>query len=582
MPKPFALLLCLLLWLPVVRLPLPLIAAKPLAFAERMSNAEVPDPGMTGPLAVSHAEYDYGDTAFAPPSTGKLIELRGNVHYPTALLEGPFPLVVIMHGVHTICYKKRKATVDVWPCKKKFRPFPNYQGYNYLAEKLASHGFIVASISANGLLAPGNSDENDRAWAELVHQHLALWQEFNTAGKAPFDQLFVGHVDMSRIGTMGHSFGGENAIKHALFNKELGSPYNIKAVLALAPSNRVRQVLNHIPLAVLLAYCDGDTGLIGVQYFDDARYSLPADPAPKHTVLIHGGNHGSFNTVWTPGLFPVATLNDGADCDQSNESRRLLPEQQRAATIAYTVAFFRLYLKNETQFLPLLSGAAPPPTSALTDKIFVTYHPPDDPNLRLDVNRLATESSLVANTLGGAVTHSELSDYGICGGEGHCLPGNPFYQEPHTLLLPISPVKPRLTQLRLAWSSLSAFYQNDLPNDYRDVSRFEALQFRVGVNFSDNRNLAQQAQDFTVELTDGRGISASVRVSEVSKSLYYPPGLHLSDSLPRLTLNGVRIPLSVFTGVALQDIRSVRFKFDQTQSGALLLADLAFVATPKS
>jgi hypothetical protein len=65
-----------------------------------------------------------------------------------------------------------------------------------------------------------------------------------------------------------------------------------------------------------------------------------------------------------------------------------------------------------------------------------------------------------------------------------------------------------------------------------------------------------------------------VRVSDVSGSLFYPPGAIVH--VPKVFLNTVRIPLDVFAGVDLTDISTVRFNFDRTVSGALLVSDLAF------
>jgi hypothetical protein len=41
-------------------------------------------------------------------------------------------------------------------------------------------------------------------------------------------------------------------------------------------------------------------------------------------------------------------------------------------------------------------------------------------------------------------------------------------------------------------------------------------------------------------------------------------------------LNTVRLPLSAFAGINLADVASVRFDFDRTTSGALLISDIAF------
>jgi hypothetical protein len=99
------------------------------------------------------------------------------------------------------------------------------------------------------------------------------------------------------------------------------------------------------------------------------------------------------------------------------------------------------------------------------------------------------------------------------------------------------------------------------------------------VNFSDARNLADLAQDFRVVLTDASGASSSVRVSDVSGALYFPPGE--VAPVPKVVLNTVRIPLTAFTGINLNNVRSVQFTFDQRLQGGLLITDVAFASAPQ-
>ncbi len=110
------------------------------------------------------------------------------------------------------------------------------------------------------------------------------------------------------------------------------------------------------------------------------------------------------------------------------------------------------------------------------------------------------------------------------------------------------------------------------------MSAFEALQFRVSVNFADARNTTAAPQDFTVVLVDGAGAQSTVRVGAASGALFYPPGT--VGPVPKVVLNTVRLPLASFTGVNLTDIRTVRLQFDQTAQGALLITDLAFASAP--
>ena len=121
-------------------------------------------------------------------------------------------------------------------------------------------------------------------------------------------------------------------------------------------------------------------------------------------------------------------------------------------------------------------------------------------------------------------------------------------------------------------------YRNNIPAALGNVSSFQAVQFRVSVNFGDVRNVAGLAQDFRVVLTDASGASSSVRVSDVSGALFYPPGEVLA--VPKVVLNTVRVPLSAFSGVNLNAVRSVQFTFNERLQGGVLVTDVAFASAP--
>jgi hypothetical protein len=559
-------------------------------------SAQTPDPGSPGPFAVTREEYNFGDTAFTPTNFPGAVELIASVHYPTNLSGGPLPLIIFLHGRHATCSQGNGAQFLEWPCATGREPISSYKGYDYVAQTLASHGYIVVSISSNGINAKDNFvfDLGALARAELIQKHLDIWKTFNTTGGAPFNSKFVGKVDLNRVGTMGHSRGGEGVVRHFTLNEAQGSPYKIKAVFPLAPVDFNRFVVNRAALSVLLPYCDGDVSdLQGVHFYDDARYNVPGDTAPKHYILVMGANHNFYNTVWSPSsgqpgatddwLAFVPGGNSDSQCGSGMGNHRLTEAQQRGTGLAYMSAFFRAYVGGESQFLPLMTGDAPAPPSASTKDLFVSYHAPDDSALRRDVNRLLTATNLSTNTLGGAATQNSLSPYDVCGGpdpqEGRCLPDESQARQPHTVPSARSATR-GMSQLRLGWGDISALYKNDLPSGTRNVSGFQAVQFRVSVNFADARNIADVAQEFSVVLTDGAGFISSVRVSDYSKALFFPPGE--VGPVPKVVLNTVRIPLSAFVGVNLNNIRSVRFNFDQRFAGALLITDVAFASAPSS
>ncbi len=554
-------------------------------FSKTTISQTVVDPGLPGTYSVSVANYNLGDAAFTHSTFPNPMEVRGSVHYPTTLSAGPFPVLMFLHGRHSTCYQTSNPsnTALSWPCASGYQSITSFEGYDYLAQQMASHGYIVISISANAINAADNSLSNRGmpARAALMQHHLNLWNTWNTTGGAPFGTLFVGKLNLNNVGTMGHSRGGEGVVAHALLNRSLGSPYGIKAVLPLAPVDFLREVLNGIPLMNIAPYCDGDVSdLQGVHFYDDTRYSLLTDQAPKHTVLVMGANHNFFNTVWTPGSYIAGTSDDWDDsygttdihCGTSGSaSKRLTPARQKAVMNAYASAFFRYYIGNELAFAPILElDNRKPPVSSTVDSsdIFVSYHPPA--SKRLDINRHLNEASETINNFSGTVTAVSLLKYDICGDdltEVNCGVSSSHDQEPHSGTSSAL----GMSQLGIRWNAPGDYYENTIPVAYQNFTNYLNLQFRTAIDFSETT--AGTKINFTVQLIDGLGATSSKEISDYTKSMSYPPGTEFL-TLPKVCFNSIKIPLSDFTGVNLYQIQKVKFLFNKTTLGSIYVTDV--------
>jgi hypothetical protein len=312
---------------------------------------------------------------------------------------------------------------------------------------------------------------------------------------------------------------------------------------------------------------------------------MPGDSTAKHTLLVLGANHNFFNTVWTP-PFPggfddwtgfVGGFTD-PQCGDQPGTGRLTAAQQRAVGLAYISGFFRLYLLGQTAIRPFFTGGPERPATIGNAIVFPSYHAPDTPATRRDVNRLLNPVDLVVNTAGGAVAQTGITPYSLCGGNApqpqRCLPGEEDGQQPHTTPSLLAPAMRGLSQLDSGWTNTTAAYSNDLPAGARNVSGFSALVFRASVNFASPRNPVNVPQDLRVRLTDGAGATASVAVSAFSQALFYPPGN--TNPVPKVVLNTVRAPLNAFTGVNLTDVRRITFEFSERATGSLLISDLSF------
>jgi hypothetical protein len=534
------------------------------AAASARSIAASLKPGPHATTAVTREEYDLG-LSYQPPGISGNVEVLADVYYPAGLPAGPYPLVLFLHGNHSSCYSGSSAAFT-WPCPAGWHILPNYIGYDYIGKKLASFGFIVVSISGNGVNVLGSQQVGDtgmRQRGELLEHHLDLWKTWNTTGAAPFGTKFVGKVDFSRLGVMGHSRGGEGAIWQVIVDRARTTPYGLDAVLPLAPVDFTRQTVNNIPLEVMLPYCDGDVSdLQGVHFFDDARYRTPGDNTMKGTIVVMGANHNFFNTTWTPSFGFPGAFNDGL----SGCPGRIAEADQRKVGQVYIMDFFRRYVGGTTSLDKLFTGAKTP-ASITPVKVNVTYLAPDTANKRRDLDRFTSSTSLTTNQLGGAVSTSGLTVADWCAetGSDPCVTGVYENADIHLTGLP---------QGVLGWNAFTGNITLNIPGGSRDVSGYDVLQFRTEVNpsFTANTGVAQQA--LSVVLTDGSGGTASVSSSAVKNAaLTYPPGVPNSG---HVIMNQIRFPLSQFTGVDLTNITSVKLVFDQTNKGVIDVSDMAF------
>lgn len=293
----------------------------------RVKPSDLPDPSEIGPHAVHHLSYGSGKDKWRPEYgtevgiitesvdgsdfvsrwTGwagwwrtyywgfdtKNLPRNALVWYPEG--EGPFPLVLIVHG---------NTSMEIY----------SEPGYAYLGELLASRGYIVASVDENFLnsswhgLWQGIGGNNGRAW--MLLEHLQLWREWNGSESSPF----FNKVDLNNIGLMGHSRGGEAIALAATFNRLPYYPddcnitfdynFNIRSLVAIAPVDGQYEPtgkpnrLKNINYLLLHGSSDGDV----VAYEGSSQYQrITFDEDSdwyKSSAYIYGANHGQFNTLW--------------------------------------------------------------------------------------------------------------------------------------------------------------------------------------------------------------------------------------------------------------------------------------------
>lgn len=524
------------------------------------------------PLGVVEQSYDFGSMLVSDPSILLYYsaDLRGSVHYPGAGEgNGPFPVVLFMHGRHATCSMLGEEAFGACPdYTPGFEPVNSYQGYDYLAEDLAARGFVVISADVNDVNDRDLlGDSGARARAQVI---LRTLDEFKALNGAPcacaIGTDLMGRQDFSNVGLMGHSRGGEGVTRAISLNAQQAQPYALKAVFALAPTDFGAWTAPSVAHATLLPYCDGDVyDLQGAHMYDDSRYLNEATPAAKHQFLVMGTNHNFYNTVWTDddAGFRSQTGDDlycgAATGENSFGSGRLTAAEQRATGLVLINGFFRYYLAGDATYADVLAGASAMPAegcpgTAACNILHASYHAPA--GSRLIVEDALNAATLTGNDLGGQSTFTGFTSIGTC--DANDCPSQQNTASAH--------------QLTLIWDT-AATYATTFPA--QDISGHDVLSFRIGVNHEDPRN--GPSQDVRVVLRDAHGATASIVASAHSRALFTPPG----DASAKVVLNTVSLPLSAFAGLDFAAIAGIDLAFDQSPSGSVQVTDLMFQALPE-
>lgn len=262
--------------------------------------------------------------------------LNARVWYPDG--EGPFPLVLIVHGNHNM---------------KEFSD----PGYGYLGELLASRGFIMASIDENFLNGNTRNENDARGW--MLLKHLEAWRAFNDSSGRPFYRK----VDTTRIALIGHSRGGEAVAIAGAFNRlpyypddarlEFKFNFGIRSLIAIAPvDGQYRPTgrptpLENVSYLVIHGSHDGDVSAFsGLPQWQRIKFT-DGKQHFKSAIWMYRANHGQWNTVWN-------NKDNGQRSERwLNLEQLISPEEQRQFGKVVMTAFLEATLRDRVEYLPI-------------------------------------------------------------------------------------------------------------------------------------------------------------------------------------------------------------------------------------
>jgi dienelactone hydrolase len=514
----------------------------------------------------------------------KHLPLQGRVWYPEG--EGPFPIVLMVHGNHLA------------------EDFSD-PGYEYLGRLFASRGTIAVSVDENflnvtvsDLLAfPEDvmSKENDaRGW--LLLEHLRQWREWSRTPGNPFER----RVDLDRVGLVGHSRGGEAVAVAGVFNRLPFYPddgrlafdygFGIRGIAAIAPVDGQYKPagaptrLSNMSYFVLHGSHDGDVqSFHGARVFERVRFTDGADHF-KAGLYVHRANHGQFNTTWGRG-------DSGGLGNRFLNLRPLLPkeDQERVARV-FLSAFVEAAVRGEAGYRPLFRdhrrGAAWLPDVVCLQqyedsatRVLADYEEDIDlttgtaPGTRFRAEALADWKEREAELKWGT-----LDTRAVWLGWNREKPkATPFY----ALLLP-EPGAQAGPDSVLAFHLADAKQEPSPPLGEEKPGEASKEETREAASKKDE---PPKPIDLTVEVEDAGGRTARLplgrfRLLQPQVEAQVAKAAWLSTEKPsELVFDTFEMPLAAFReatpGLDPSRLRAVRFLFDRTEKGVIVLDDLA-------
>jgi hypothetical protein len=493
----------------------------------------------------------------------KEFPLNGRVWMPQG--DGKFPMVFIVHGNHGM---------------EEFSD----PGYAYLGELLASRGFIMVSVDENFLNATWSGDFMGkempaRAW--LLLKHVEQWKNWSAD---PSSTLY-NKADIQNVILAGHSRGGEAAPIAAHYNTLEYFPDNanakfdfhfgIKGVISIAPTDkrytRRIQLTDVNYLSLQGSYDSDEASFFGFRQYQRIKF---ADSSFyfKSGVYIHRANHGQFNSAW-------GRIDGGPPNSWLLNIKPLITqdEQQQIAKV-YISAFAEAVLHNDLKYLSTFKNSYSVADWLPKATILNTYA---DSKTQLIAN-FEEDIDLTSGSTKNVILLGEqlkvwreetllFRDKDTQGNNALVLGWVTLHdstkQKPQYQLSFLKPID--LNSTDALFISIALGDPSDLKNENSETKKPERKDVPINFTIQLEDSLGRQVQ---VELNSIKKLAPRLKVQFEKLNLLQED----YGSTWEPTFETLEISWTEFenTSQSLRNIKHIRFVFDRTPHGVIILDDI--------
>lgn len=524
-----------------------------------------PVPPTPGAFDVETAEYKFPAKTDPDILSTSATELWARAYWPKTLT-GQRPIVFLLHGNHSTCGEGTPRNdfdcsyTSEGACPVGQVVVPNHEGFNYLGKQLASLGYIAVSINANRGITCGNGTDADEglilARGKLVLRHIEEWNKWAVSGGAPTSlgvapDAFLNHIDITNVGLMGHSRGGEGVRAALALYRDESSIWparipnlKIRGIFEIGSVDGMAgRVLDADDTAwnQLLPMCDGDVSdLAGRQPFERMLKKISeVRKTPKSLTMVYGTNHNFYNSEWHS--------DDSYNCLNHKEVHGPGPESdvQQKVAAAQLSAFM----------LANVGADKNPSMGRMFDPSFA-YPPSLASVTRVDRAHLYTFDRVYSAVVDDFDQATGTSSTGKPNQASVVHVKNEITETP--------------TRMDVTWDSNGSdrFVQLNWADagQGRDVSAYTSLDLRVGRALD---QIKERPSVFSIALVDAVGrLSKSV----LSKRYVKIDGPNNEEDLYQT----IRISLSDFGIPMGATVQGVRLIFDKSEKGHLYVANVRF------